>query len=352
MASKKFIVEVEKAKDSKDGKPSVGPVYRNALVKDGFKPLPSGLSSCWDIFCESVKKYPNNHMLGEREIFNGKAGRYVWLTYKQAYDIVLKIASSILICGVKQGGRCGIYGANCSKWVISMQACNALGLCCVPLYDTLGAGAVEYIICHAEIPIVFSDENKLSEVLKTIPETGKHLKILVSFGKVSRGQRDAAKSFCLDIYSWDEFLLLEAVKDVSLPVKKKKDICTIMYTSGTTGEPKGVMISHDSVLSFIEGCDHNLESMNEGFSEEDVYFSFLPLAHIFDRVMEEEFISKGASIGFWQKDIKLLIDDIKELKPTAICVVPRVLERIYSGLLEKMSSAGFIKGAVFNIAYS
>ncbi|KAA8516170.1 hypothetical protein F0562_019349 [Nyssa sinensis] len=352
MAEKKFVVEIEKAKEATDGRPSVGPVYRNVLVKDGFRPPLQGIESCWDIFRVSVDKYPNNRMLGQREILNGKAGKYVWSTYKEVYDIVSKVGASIRSCGVGQGARCGIYGANCSKWVISMQACNAHGLHCVPLYDTLGAGAAEYIICHAEISITFVEETKIPEVLTTLPNTRKYLKTLVSFGKFTAEQKEVAENFGLAIYSWDEFLLLGMNEKFDLPIKKKSDICTIMYTSGTTGDPKGVMISNESIVSIISGVDHHLESMNEEFSERDVYLSYLPLAHIFDRVIEELFINTGASIGFWRGDTKLLIDDMRELKPTVFCSVPRVLDRIYSGLIEKISSGGFLKHTLFNIAYA
>ncbi|XP_073062148.1 long chain acyl-CoA synthetase 4-like [Primulina eburnea] len=350
--TEKFIVEIEKAKEGKDGKPSIGPVYRNVLAKDGFIPLPQELDSCWDIFCRSVKKFPNNPMLGEREMVRGKAGSYVWSTYQEVYDLVLKIGASICSCGAMQGDRCGIYGANCSNWVIAMQACNAYGLYCVPLYDTLGAGAVEYIISHAEISIVFVEESKISEVLKTFPSSEKYLKTIVSFGKISLQQKKEAGNFGIKMYSWNDFLLLGIDNRFDLPIKNKTDICTIMYTSGTTGDPKGVMISNESILSIIFGVNNHLESMNQEFCETDVYFSFLPLAHIFDRVTEELFISKGAAIGFWHKDIKRLLDDIKELKPTVFCAVPRVLDRIYSGLIEKISSAGVLKHALFNIAYS
>ncbi|KAG5538238.1 hypothetical protein RHGRI_018983 [Rhododendron griersonianum] len=349
---KKFVVEVEKAKEATGGRPSVGPVYRNVLAKDGFRPPAAGIESCWDVFRVSVEKYPRNKMLGERGIVNGKAGGYVWLTYEDVYDIVSKVGASIRSCGVKQGARCGIYGANCVKWVVSMQACNAHGLYCVPLYDTLGAGAVEYIICHAEISITFVEETKIPEVLKTFPNTMKYLKTLVSFGKVTAEQKKAAENFGLALYSWDQFLQLGKNEHFDLPTKKKTDICTIMYTSGTTGDPKGVMITHESILSIISAQNHSLESMNDQFSETDVFFSYLPLAHIFDRVIEEVFISTGASIGFWRGDIKLLIEDLRELKPTVFCAVPRVLDRIYSGLVEKTSSAGFVKNALFNLAYS
>ncbi|XP_059662215.1 long chain acyl-CoA synthetase 4-like [Cornus florida] len=352
MAEKNFIIEIEPAKEAKDGKPSRGPVYRSVFAKDGFPPPIEGLDSCWDIFRMSVEKYPDNKMLGRREIVDGKPGKYVWLTYKQVYDLVMKVGISIRSCGIEEGGRCGIYGANSSEWIMSMEACNAHGLHCVPLYDTLGAGAVEFIICHAEITIVFVEEKKISEVLKTFPNTTKYLRTIVSFGQVTLEQKKEVEKFGLAIYSWDEFLLLGDNKQFNLPVKKKSDICTIMYTSGTTGDPKGVLISNNSIVTLIAGVKRLLESVNEALTVKDVYLSYLPLAHIFDRVIEECFINHGASIGFWRGDVKLLIEDIGELKPTIFCAVPRVLDRIYSGLTQKISSGGFLKHTLFNVAYS
>ncbi|KAL3599172.1 hypothetical protein D5086_007090 [Populus alba] len=352
MAPRKYLIEVEKAKEAKDGKPSIGPVYRSLFAKDGFPPPVPGLESCWDVFRMSVEKYPNNPMLGRREIVNGKAGKYVWQTYKQVYDVVIKVGNSIRSCGVEPGAKCGIYGANCAEWIMSMEACNAHGLYCVPLYDTLGASAVEFIICHSEVSIAFVEENKICELLKTFPNSTQYLKTIVSFGKVALKEQEEIERSGLAVYSWDEFLKLGENKQYELPVKKKEDICTIMYTSGTTGDPKGVLISNDSIVTLIAGVKRLLESVKESLTSEDVYLSYLPLAHIFDRVIEELFIQHGASIGFWRGDVKLLIEDIGELKPTIFCAVPRVLERVYSGLQQKVSTGGFLKKTLFNVAYS
>ncbi|KAJ6703457.1 LONG-CHAIN-FATTY-ACID--COA LIGASE [Salix viminalis] len=352
MAQRKYLIEVEKAKEAKDGKPSMGPVYRSLFAKDGFPPPVPGLESCWDVFRMSVEKYPNNPMLGRREIVNGKAGKYVWQTYKQVYDVVIKVGNSIRSCGVEPGAKCGIYGSNSAEWIMSMEACNAHGLYCVPLYDTLGASAVEFIICHSEVSIVFVEEKKISELLKTFPNSTQHLKTIVSFGKVAPQEKEEIEKFGLAVYSWDEFLKLGENKQYELPVKTKQDICTIMYTSGTTGDPKGVLISNDSIVTLIAGVRSLLESVKESLTSEDVYLSYLPLAHIFDRVIEELFIQHGASIGFWRGDVKLLIEDIGELKPTIFCAVPRVLERVYSGLQQKVSTGGFLKKTLFNVAYS
>ncbi|WMV40637.1 hypothetical protein MTR67_034022 [Solanum verrucosum] len=362
--AEKFIIEVEPAKPAKDGKPSVGPVYRSKFAKDGFPPPIEGLDSCWDIFRLSVEKYPNNRMLGHRKIVDGKPGKYVWKTYKEVYDIVIKVGNSIRNCGVEKGGKCGIFGANCTEWIISMEACNAHGLYCVPLYDTLGAGAVEFIISHAEVAIAFVEEKKVPELLKTFPNAAKYLKTVVSFGEVTPQQKDEIEKFGVSLYSWDEFLQVGSKNQYDLPLKEKSDICTIMYTSGTTGEPKGVMISNNSIVTLIAGVKRFLESVNEAvryifflfacvlLTMNDVYLSYLPLAHIFDRAIEECFIRHGASIGFWRGDVKLLTEDLGELRPTVFCAVPRVLDRIYSGLQQKISSGGRLRSTLFNIAYA
>ncbi|KAG2677053.1 hypothetical protein I3843_12G082900 [Carya illinoinensis] len=352
MAQNRFIVEVEKAKEAEDGRPSMGTVYRSVFAKDGFPPPIEGMHSCWDVFRMTVERCPDNPMLGRREILDGKPSKYVWQTYKEVYDLVIKVGNAMRSCGFGEGAKCGIYGVNSPEWIISMEACNAHGLYCVPLYDTLGAGAVEFVICHAEVSIAFAEEKKIPEVLKTLPNTTEFLKTLVSFGKVTPEQREEVEKFGLTIYSWDEFLQLGDGKHFDLPLKKKSDVCTIMYTSGTTGDPKGVMISNDSIIALLAGVKRLLESVNEQLEVKDVYMSYLPLAHIFDRVIEELFILHGASIGFWRGDAKLLIEDIGELKPTIFCAVPRVLDRIYSGLNQKISSGSFLKKTLFNFAYS
>ncbi|KAL5167997.1 Long chain acyl-CoA synthetase 4 [Glycine soja] len=363
MAQKRFIIEVERAKEASEGRPSRGPVYRSLFAKDGFPAPIQGLDCCWDVFRLSVEKYPSNPMLGRREIVDGKPGKYKWLTYKEVYDQVMKVGNSIRSCGYGKGVKCGIYGANSAEWIMSMQACNAHGLYCVPLYDTLGAGAIEFIICHSEISIAFAEEKKIPELFKTFPNATKYLKTIVSFGKVTPEQKQEVESFGLAIYSWDEFLLVGQTQSFDLPIKKRSDICTIMYTSGTTGDPKGVLISNESIITLLAGVKRLLESVNEQLTEKDVYISYIPLAHSFDRVIEEIFIWHGASIGFCRGDVKLLIDDVGELKPTIFCAVPRVLDRVYSdkllkilmifdSLTQKISSGGFLKKTLFNFAYS
>lgn len=348
---KYYNCKVEEGKEAANGKPSVGPVYRSILAKDGFPPPPSGIDTCWDVFSVSVKRNPNNKLLGHREINNGKAGKYVWLTYHEVFDQASKIGSAMRTCGINPREKCGVYGANCPEWVIAMEACNGHSVSCVPLYDTLGANAIEFIIKHAEIPIAFIQEAKLPEILKSLPNCSSFLKIVVSFGTFTEEQRTEIESLRVQAYSWKEFLDLGEDNPVDFTPPRGFDICTIMYTSGTTGEPKGVMLTHESVSLQIGAVDYWLAHFEEKMTPEDSYLSFLPLAHIFDRIIEEYFIYQGASIGYWQGDPKLLIEDLQELKPSLFAGVPKVFDRIYTGSKRLLSGASFSLRLLFDACY-
>ncbi|THU59276.1 hypothetical protein C4D60_Mb07t00420 [Musa balbisiana] len=284
-----YTIQVEEGKPTVGNKPSCGPVYRCIYAKDGLLESPVGIDSPWDFFSESVKRYPKNQMLGRREVIDGKAGNYVWQTYEEAYEVALKIGSAIRQTGVNLGDCCGIYGSNCPEWLIAMELSFVILTC------------LKLILTPA----------------------------IVSFGMVTGEQKKEAENVGVSCFSWKEFVFMATVS-CKLPPKKKNDICTIMYTSGTTGEPKGVKLTNKAIIAEVINNEYLLLETDKVFTEEDSYLSFLPLAHVFDQIMENYCIYKGASIGFWQGDVRYLMEDIQELKPTIFCGVPRVYDRIYT----------------------
>ncbi|XP_077233193.1 putative CoA ligase CCL6 isoform X2 [Tasmannia lanceolata] len=346
-----YTVKVEESKPAIGGTPSAGPVYRCIFAKDGLLELPEDMHSPWEFFSRSVVKNPKNRMLGHREMVDGKVGKYVWLTYQEVYDKAIKIGSAIRGCGVNPGGRCGIFASNCPEWIITMEACNSHGIYYVPLYDTLGANAVEFIINHAEVSITFVQENKIQSVLTCLPKCDAHLKTIVSFGKVTSAQKEEAEKVGASCFSWEEFLLSGSANG-KLPPKEKGDICTIMYTSGTTGDPKGVLLTNEAIMAEVITMEQLLSKTDKVVTEQDSYFSFLPLAHVFDQIIETYCIYKGASIGFFRGDVRYLVEDIQELKPTIFCGVPRVYDRIYTGINDKISTGGVLKKILFQFAYN
>jgi long-chain acyl-CoA synthetase len=345
-----YTVKVGEATPAGSGRASAGPVYRSIYAKDGLMQLPQEIQSPWDFFSGAVKKYPNNRMLGRRKVSDGKAGDYVWHTYEQVYQKVTKIGAAIRSFGVKPGAHCAIYGSNCPEWVMAMQACNSQGICYVPLYDTLGENAVEFILDHAEISIAFLQESKIKSILAVLPKCTAHMKAIVSFGDVTNELKREVEKLGVSCFSWEEFSTM-GEEIYELP-KKQDDICTIMYTSGTTGEPKGVIITNRAIVAGVTTTEQLLELTDKVVDEYDSYFSYLPLAHIFDQVIENYCISKGASIGFWQGDIMYLMEDVQVMKPTIFCGVPRVYDRIYTGINQKIQSGGLIAKHLFQYAYT
>ncbi|KAM0910864.1 hypothetical protein ACQ4PT_013870 [Festuca glaucescens] len=245
-----YTVKVGEATPAGSGRPSAGPVYRSIYAKDGLMQLPQEIQSPWDFFSGAVKKFPKNRMLGRRKVSDGKAGDYVWHTYEQVYQKVTKIGAAITSFGVKPGAHCAIYGCNCPEWVMAMQACNSQGICYVPLYDTLGENAVEFILDHAEISIAFMQESKIKSILAVLPKCTAHIKAVVSFGDVTNELKREVEQLGVSCFSWEEFYTMgEEIHE--LPKKQKDDICTIMYTSGTTGEPKGVIITNRAIVAGV-----------------------------------------------------------------------------------------------------
>nr|VDD25194.1 unnamed protein product [Brassica rapa] len=350
---KSFAAKVEDGVRGENGKPSVGPVYRNLLSEKGFPPIDSDITTAWDIFSKSVKKFPDNKMLGWRRIVDEKVGPYMWKTYKEAYEEVLQIGSALRALGAEPGCRVGIYGVNCPQWIIAMEACAAHTLICVPLYDTLGSGAVDYIVDHAEIDFVFVQETKIKGLLEPDCKCARRLKAIVSFTNVSEEHNLKASEVGVKTYSWFDFLQMVRLSygypyffvQIKTDNKSNQNLEMFCLTLSINNKNNIYSLDFDSLFVLIRN------EKSKQMTDEDVYLSFLPLAHILDRMNEEYFFRKGASIGYYHGDLNVLRDDIQELKPTYLAGVPRVFERIHEGIQKALQELNPRRRFIFNALY-
>jgi len=340
------------------GNDTQGPLIRSSLSADGLQAAEfEGSKTLYEIFSKSVAKYPDNACLGSRlKNADGTASDYKWMSYREVSEKVTALGSALISeGGLASQDAVGVFGANCPEWMIAMQACNRINARCVPLYDTLGENAVEYILNHAECKAVFVSSDKLGNLLKSKANMPT-VKFIAYWGEptdVHKKALEALKAQGVKIrsYSFGELLNMGAAKPKPAVPATSDDIATIMYTSGTTGNPKGVILKNSALVAELGAVGDKLRAVNCEITEHDIFFSYLPLAHIFDRMTEELLIAKGGSIGYFQGDIKKVLEDVGVLKPTFFCGVPRVFDRIYGAVMAKMS-ASFIAGMLYRFAFN
>ena len=326
-------------------------ISRAAIAKDGPpSSLPGDPTSLYDMFQKSVAKFGDNNCLGAR---TGKGGEYEWMTYKEVDEKVTRIGSAMAAVGLNAHDRVGVYGPNSPEWMMAMQGCNRMNIYCVPLYDTLGENAIEYIVKHSEASVLFVHGNKLEVFAKALPSLLPQVTTLVYWSTASDTDVCAIKDLGVTVYSFDDFMALGKANPAEARGAKPEDLCTIMYTSGTTGDPKGVELTHGAVMATVASLSLFLKTYGGDFDvSKEVFLSYLPLAHIFDRATEELIICHGASIGYWRGDIKGLVDDMGLLRPTLFAGVPRVFDRIYAGVMEKMSAGSVLKKMLFDWGFN
>ena len=238
---------------------------------------------------------------------------------------------------------------NCMEWIIAEQAIFCLGGCTVPFYDTLGPDTVRFILEHTGLSCVVSSRQELERLCEakssgTCPKF--HSVILVD-GVTAQASSLASKAG-LKVVS---FAKIEALGSQIIPTEGHQhtppdpaDIATFCYTSGTTGNPKGALITHENIMSACSGLD-DIQIMPT-----DRHISYLPLPHIFERVVVAQMIANGASIAFFRGDPLLLIEDIVACRPTLIPMVPRVLNKIHDKIMAGMAAKGGVTEKMFNSA--
>eukprot|EP00252_Welwitschia_mirabilis_P011399 TRINITY_DN25636_c0_g1_i2.p1 TRINITY_DN25636_c0_g1~~TRINITY_DN25636_c0_g1_i2.p1 ORF type:complete len:690 (-),score=117.03 TRINITY_DN25636_c0_g1_i2:330-2399(-) len=314
------------------------------LIK-GFPDYPE-IQTLHDNFLHAVKKYQHYKYLGTRIHADGTIGEYKWITYEEASTARTAIGSGLVYHGVPKGSCIGLYFINRPEWLIIDHACSSYSFTSVPLYDTLGPDAVKYVINHAEISVVFCVRDTFNIMQKFLPELPS-LRLLVIVGE----EADLVPSSKIisgpEIISYAKLLSQGRNNPQPFYPPHPDDIATICYTSGTTGTPKGAMISHGNLIASVAGACFQLKLFAS-----DIYISYLPLAHIYERVNCIGFTHNGVAIGFYQGDNLKLLDDIAVLRPTVFAGVPRVFNRIYSGILNAISTSGRLREMLFNTAFN
>ncbi|XP_028108945.1 long chain acyl-CoA synthetase 6, peroxisomal-like isoform X1 [Camellia sinensis] len=324
-------------------------VYRSARspikLLNRFPDHPE-IGTLHDNFVRSVETFRDYKYLGTRIRVDGTVGEYKWMTYGEAGTARSAIGSGLVYHGIPKGACVGLYFINRPEWLIVDHACSAYSYISVPLYDTLGPDAVKFIINHAVVQAIFCLPETLNILLSFLSEIPS-VHLIVVVGGIDERMPSLPSSTGVEVISYSKLLSQGRSSLQPFCPPKPDDVATICYTSGTTGTPKGAVLSHENLITNVAGA-----SLSVKFCPSDIYISYLPLAHIYERANQVTMAHFGVAVGFYQGDNLKLMDDMAALRPTLFCSVPRLYNRIYAGITNSVKTSGGLKERLFNVAYN
>ncbi|XP_075622222.1 long-chain-fatty-acid--CoA ligase 6 isoform X1 [Balearica regulorum gibbericeps] len=312
---------------------------------------------------------------------------YQWLSYKEVAERAEALGSGLLQQGCKPSTKqfIGVFAQNRPEWIISELACYTYSMVVVPLYDTLGPGAIRYIVNTADISTVICDKPEKARTLLDHVERRETpgLSSIILMDPFEKELTERGRCCGVRIQTMQE-VEDRGRESRRVPVPPRpEDLSIVCFTSGTTGNPKGAMLTHGNVVADFSGflkvtekvifprqddvlisflpLAHMFERVIQVRSLpeltrprgapcvffqsqwsptcEDVHISYLPLAHMFERMVQSVVYCHGGRIGFFQGDIRLLSDDMKALRPTIFPVVPRLLNRMYDKIFSQADTS-------------
>lgn len=262
--------------------------------------------------------------------------KYQQITNGQFRTMTERFARGLYSLGVRRGDRIALISENRPEWMVTDFAALAIGAISVPMFPTLTSTNVEHILTHSGAKFaVVSNDLQLMKVVKSAPACPALEGVIVMNELWNHDTGSLAAYRFREIAKLDTDSSFHFASELSLA--KPEDTITIIYTSGTTGEPKGVMLTHDNLIANIEGALGNLPVIGS----EDIFLSFLPLSHGFERLASYLAFRSGTVVAY-AESIDTVADNMLEVRPTIITGVPRFFEKIYSRLMrmrEKMPAA-------------
>ena len=276
------------------------------------------------------KLFPKDDMIATKK--NGEMRKYSTSEYIHTTN---NIAYGLLNMGVVKNDKICIISLNRPEWSLVDMGINKIGAVNVGIYANITREEYKYIINDCGAKIVFVGSKEIYQNIKGLDQELECLEHIIAFDDI-----EGVKNW-LDVIEEGVINTREdTVKKIQSQILET-DLFTLIYTSGTTGKPKGVMLNHSNVISQITTLKEKLP-----IGTNDRAISFLPLCHVFERMIEYFYMFKGVSI-YYAQSLETLGEDLKEIKPTIMPTVPRLLEKVYDKILAKGSELSGLKRKLF-----
>ncbi|XP_056453518.1 long-chain-fatty-acid--CoA ligase 3b [Gadus chalcogrammus] len=351
---------------------TAGP-YRAINSQQGLAAaLYPGLDTLDKVFEHAAMRFPARHCLGTRQLLseedelqpNGKVfkkvilGDYNWLSYQEVYQAAKSFGCGLAALGQKPQCNIAIFCETREEWMVAAQACFMYNFPLVTLYSTLGPNAIAHGLNETEVTHIITSRELLQSRLKAILYEVPRLQHIILVDRKPASWPDMPRGIVV--------LSMDAVQEMgskpsNMAATRRQpapsDIAVVMYTSGSTGIPKGVMISHSNIIASITGMAERIPNLDET----DTYIGYLPLAHVLELSAELVCISHGCSIGY--SSPQTLADqstkikkgskgDTSVLKPTLMAAVPEIMDRIYKNVMTKVEEMSSFQRSLFVLAYN
>ncbi len=270
-----------------------------------------------------------------------KSGRYQDISWRQLGHQVRAFGHSLLALGLQPEQQVAIMAPNCPEWAFADLAIMAAGGRTVPVYHTEGWKTIAHILADAECRFLFTHSPLHAEQLQQRRSELPHLEKII----LLEGAAQDSDSISLqDFLSLGEKIDSQRFEE-QLAKGQRQELATLVYTSGTTGEPKGVMLSHDNILANVEACCELID-----IGHQDECLSFLPLSHIFERMAGYYLmLHQGVTIAY-AESIDTVPANLAEIRPTIVLSVPRLYEKMYHRVLERVTTGPWLKKQLFFLA--
>lgn len=278
-------------------------------------------------------------------------GPFEWMSFKESYDYISQFASGLRALGLQPKDKLAIYEETSFEWTISEQACYTQNITILTVYANLGIEALSYALSSAKVEYIVANASLLSQLVKINDEC--HLTHIIYNGELKdNDSADKLRNSGVTLISFQDVYEKGGEKSYEPTPPTPEDLACIMYTSGSTGLPKGVMITHASMIAAVGGFGACF-----GVIDGDCYLNYLPLAHVLAMVVENAVLHYGAKMGFGnpktlteENMVDGCLGDLRELAPTAFAGVPLVYDKIKAGIMKKIANESFMKRLIFNFA--